>query len=178
MATLSLSPSVGTTFHSLHSYPNGSSSYSSSCPATASPALSLTLSSTNSRFLNSAFKMNEINVPVRNRVTKSFGVRMSWDGPLSSVKLILQGKNLEVTLLRPYNIIISLHFLLISAKVYFIGTWVFWKIVNWFWIYSSIKWLLRCYKVYQKQPVCPEKVGLRSAYLIVPFSILCLCIKI
>lgn len=97
MATLSLSPSVGTTFHSLHSYPTGSSSYSSSCPTTASPALSLTLSSSNSGFLNSAFKKNEINVPARNRVTKSFGVRMSWNGPLSSVKLILQGKNLELT---------------------------------------------------------------------------------
>lgn len=120
MSTLSLSPSVGTTFHSLHSYPNGYSS-----PATA---LSLTLSSTSSGFLNSAFKKNEVNVPVRNRVAKSFGIRMSWDGPLSSVKLILQGKNLEVTLLT--LLLFPCIFCYIYDKVYFIGTWVFWKIVN------------------------------------------------
>lgn len=34
---------------------------------------------------------------VRNGGQKSFGIRMSWDGPLASVKLILQGKNLELT---------------------------------------------------------------------------------
>ncbi|CAN4099139.1 unnamed protein product [Withania somnifera] len=93
MVTLSLSPS--TTFHCIHSYPTSSSSSSSS--ASASPALSFTLSSSSYGFLNSAFKMNDINVPVRNKVSKSMGIRMSWDGPLSSVKLILQGKNLELT---------------------------------------------------------------------------------
>lgn len=41
--------------------------------------------------------MNDINFPVKHKVTKSMGIRMSWDGPLSSVKLILQGKNLELT---------------------------------------------------------------------------------
>lgn len=99
MATLSLSPSVGTTFHCLHSYTTGSSSYSSSSSSstTTTPTLSLTLSASGSGFLNSAFKKNEVNVPVRNKVTKSLGIRMSWDGPLSSVKLILQGKNLELT---------------------------------------------------------------------------------
>lgn len=34
---------------------------------------------------------------VRNEIGKSFGVKMSWDGTLSSVKLIIQGKNLELT---------------------------------------------------------------------------------
>ncbi|CAN4100652.1 unnamed protein product [Withania somnifera] len=91
MVTLSLSPSVGTTFHSIHTYPTASSSYSSST------ATSLTLSSTTSGLLNSAFMKNDINVPVRNKVNKSMGIRMSWDSPLSSVKLILQGKNLELT---------------------------------------------------------------------------------
>lgn len=32
---------------------------------------------------------------------RSFGIKMSWDGPLSSVKLILQGKNLEVLFFSP-----------------------------------------------------------------------------
>ncbi|KAJ8563368.1 hypothetical protein K7X08_031820 [Anisodus acutangulus] len=91
MATLSISPSVGTTFHCLHSYPPGSSSSSS---FTASP----TLSARSSGFLNSAFNKYDMNVPMRNnKVSKSTGIQMSWDGPLSSVKLILQGKNLELT---------------------------------------------------------------------------------
>lgn len=34
---------------------------------------------------------------VKNGVQRSFGIKMSWDGPLSSVKLILQGRNLELT---------------------------------------------------------------------------------
>ncbi|XP_060171813.1 ribosome-binding factor PSRP1, chloroplastic [Lycium barbarum] len=90
MSALSISPS---TFHCFHSYPPGSSSYSSSSATT--PNLSLILSASSSGFLNSAFKKSEINVAVK--VTKSMGIRMSWDGPLSSVKLILQGKNLDLT---------------------------------------------------------------------------------
>ncbi|XP_059300165.1 ribosome-binding factor PSRP1, chloroplastic [Lycium ferocissimum] len=91
MSALSISPS---TFHCFHGYPPGSSSYSSSS-STTTPNLSLILSAGSSGFLNSGFKKNEINVAVK--VTKSMGIRMSWDGPLSSVKLILQGKNLDLT---------------------------------------------------------------------------------
>ncbi|XP_016459845.1 ribosome-binding factor PSRP1, chloroplastic [Nicotiana tabacum] len=91
MATLSISPTVGTTFPCPHSYPPGSSSF------TSSSTLSLTLSASSSGFLNSAFKNNEISAPMKKKGTRSFGIRMSWDGPLSSVKLILQGKNLELT---------------------------------------------------------------------------------
>ncbi|KAM3374431.1 ribosome-binding factor PSRP1, chloroplastic [Capsicum galapagoense] len=96
MVTLSLCPSVGAIFRSRHSYPIGSSSYAST--PTTCPALSLTLSASSSGFLNSGFNKYDINVvPVRVKSTKSFGIRMSWDGPLSSVKLIIQGKNLELT---------------------------------------------------------------------------------
>ncbi|XAR52147.1 hypothetical protein NMG60_11020068 [Bertholletia excelsa] len=58
------------------------------------------LSSTHSDFLNPSFpslKMFCETVPLRSSRSKSAVVRMSWDGPLASVKLILQGKNLELT---------------------------------------------------------------------------------
>ncbi|GFP88752.1 ribosome-binding factor psrp1 chloroplastic [Phtheirospermum japonicum] len=47
-------------------------------------------------FLGLGIKTHEM-VVVKNGINRSFGVKMSWDGSLSSVKLILQGKNLEVT---------------------------------------------------------------------------------
>jgi hypothetical protein len=36
-----------------------------------------------------------------------YSVKMSWDGPLHSVKLIIQGKNLEVLLLNSLKILTS-----------------------------------------------------------------------
>lgn len=69
-----------------------------SCPSSSS---SLSFSSNKSSFFNSSspsFKIYVHSLP-KNSVTKQSPslIRMSWDGPLSSVKLILQGKNLELS---------------------------------------------------------------------------------
>ncbi|KAJ0103543.1 hypothetical protein Patl1_05287 [Pistacia atlantica] len=50
-------------------------------------------------FFLSPFTQNNLKLIPRNTLanSKSLPVRMSWDGPLTSVKLIIQGKNLELT---------------------------------------------------------------------------------
>ncbi|KAH9607609.1 hypothetical protein KSS87_022794 [Heliosperma pusillum] len=61
----------------------------------------INLSSLNSTFLNSAyptqFKPVSVDVKVIKPRRKLDVVCMSWDGPLSSVKLILQGRNIELS---------------------------------------------------------------------------------
>ncbi|KAL4557227.1 hypothetical protein LXL04_035400 [Taraxacum kok-saghyz] len=69
-----------------------------SCPSSSS---SLSFSSNKSSFFNSSstsFKIFVHSLP-KNCIAKQPPslIRMSWDGPLSSVKLILQGKNLELS---------------------------------------------------------------------------------
>ncbi|XP_061998074.1 ribosome-binding factor PSRP1, chloroplastic [Rosa rugosa] len=54
------------------------------------------LSSDSSNFLNPCKNLRPISIAIRPR-NKDYGVKMSWDGPLSSVKLIIQGKHLELT---------------------------------------------------------------------------------
>lgn len=101
MATTLLASSQ-TSFHHLitvsaSSSPCSSSSASSVSLFTPSNPRILSLSSYKSSFLNpigNSFKYIELE-PRKNR-TSSLTVRMTWDGPLSSVKLIIQGKNLEV----------------------------------------------------------------------------------
>ncbi|KAM1254236.1 hypothetical protein ACFX2J_042013 [Malus domestica] len=58
-----------------------------------------TLSSSSSNFLNPSNNLKPIVIAIRPRKWrgKSLSVQMSWDGPLSSVKLIIQGKNLELS---------------------------------------------------------------------------------
>ncbi|XP_019195111.1 PREDICTED: ribosome-binding factor PSRP1, chloroplastic [Ipomoea nil] len=90
MATLSIS-STARAF-------SCSSCYSpSSSPSSSTLSLSKKLkflSSSSSSFLASSFKISESsNVPPR----KPMGIRMAWDGPLSSVKLIIQTKHIELT---------------------------------------------------------------------------------
>lgn len=97
MATLLASPNLHFNHHPLFS-PCSSSSSSPvllSLTCWSSNSQPFALSSQNSSFLSSGFRSHEI-VFVRNSTGKSMGVRMSWDGLLFSVKLIIQGKNLEV----------------------------------------------------------------------------------
>uniref|UniRef100_A0A5B7AF45 Sigma 54 modulation/S30EA ribosomal protein C-terminal domain-containing protein n=1 Tax=Davidia involucrata TaxID=16924 RepID=A0A5B7AF45_DAVIN len=95
MATL-----LQATFHHHHPYISCSSSASSLSLSNSSSKPSLfTLSSHHSNFLNPSINLicNEIVPLTKKNRTKLLAIRMSWDGPLSSVKLILQGKHLELT---------------------------------------------------------------------------------
>ncbi|XP_038900446.1 ribosome-binding factor PSRP1, chloroplastic [Benincasa hispida] len=90
--------------HSLSSSSSSSSSTISFFPASFSLHFSalkvhaLSCSSTASAFFNSCKSFRTFETASRNRhASNSFNVRMSWDGPLSSVKLIVQAKNLELT---------------------------------------------------------------------------------
>ncbi|CAA2965830.1 ribosome-binding factor PSRP1, chloroplastic [Olea europaea subsp. europaea] len=101
MATLFASANIHKSlyFNHHHQFSCCSSSSSSgllSLTASSSNYQTSALSSQNFSFLSSRFRYHDI-VIIRNSTGKSMGVRMSWDGPLSSVKLILQGKNLELT---------------------------------------------------------------------------------
>ncbi|XP_071732163.1 ribosome-binding factor PSRP1, chloroplastic [Rutidosis leptorrhynchoides] len=71
----------------------------SSCPS-SNAASSLSFSSSKSSFLkSSSFFKSCVNTVPKRCITKQtpFVIKMSWDGSLSSVKLILQGKNLELS---------------------------------------------------------------------------------
>lgn len=50
-----------------------------------------------SSFVNPLKPLATVSLEALPRNKTSFSVRMSWDGPLSSVKLIVQGKNLELS---------------------------------------------------------------------------------
>ncbi|KAF6159628.1 hypothetical protein GIB67_034590 [Kingdonia uniflora] len=95
MATLGSPPMVQTSFHLHQSFPNRK---------TINPISTfVTLPSLQSEFLNNSsinLSANTHCFPLypnhRNTKTGYLGVQMSWDGALSSVKLILQGKNLKL----------------------------------------------------------------------------------
>ncbi|XP_051137993.1 ribosome-binding factor PSRP1, chloroplastic [Andrographis paniculata] len=98
MATLFAAPALQKSFnHHRHAY--CSSLQLASLPKfTFSDASHpVSISSHSSIFLGSSFFTAHQMVVVRNGIVKSSGVKMSWDGPLSSVKLIIQSRNLELT---------------------------------------------------------------------------------
>ncbi|KAL1557715.1 Ribosome-binding factor psrp1, chloroplastic [Salvia divinorum] len=96
MATLLAAPAIQKSFAYHHhvscstSPSSSSSSPLSSSFGCSSNAQPLSFPSQKSSFLGSGFGAREM------VARRSFGIKMSWDGPLSSVKLILQGKNLEL----------------------------------------------------------------------------------
>nr|GMD55065.1 ribosome-binding factor PSRP1, chloroplastic [Ipomoea batatas] len=93
MATLSIS-STARAFSCSSCYSPSSSPSSSTLSLVKCGKKLKSLSSSSSSFLASSFKISESsNVPPR----KPMGIRMAWDGPLSSVKLIIQTKHIELT---------------------------------------------------------------------------------
>ncbi|KAK6155484.1 hypothetical protein DH2020_009732 [Rehmannia glutinosa] len=101
MATLFAAPTMQKSFnYQLHVSCSTSSSSSSSgllskFNSSNNPG-PFSFSSQKSSFLGLGFKAHEM-VVAKHGIRRSAGVKMSWDGSLSSVKLILQGKNLELT---------------------------------------------------------------------------------
>ncbi|KAK2972790.1 hypothetical protein RJ640_028318 [Escallonia rubra] len=103
MATLFASPTVQTTAiryrrQAYFSFSPDSASAASISSSSTKPQLPA-LVSHRSSFLNPSPslnpKSNELAPALRG--VKPHGIRMAWDGPLSSVKFILQGKNLDIS---------------------------------------------------------------------------------
>ncbi|GAA0173216.1 ribosomal protein [Lithospermum erythrorhizon] len=103
MSTL-VTPNAQTCSHK-QNYISCCSASSANVPLTTSVSCSskatilVSLSSRSCSFLSSNFKGDGLHVPLltnKNKIQHG-GIRMSWDGPLSSVKLIIQGKNLELS---------------------------------------------------------------------------------
>ncbi|KAL5539143.1 hypothetical protein UlMin_043222 [Ulmus minor] len=94
MASLVSSLQASFTHHPLH--PSSSSSMATlSIRPSIKPQLNV-LSSKASTFFNPN-KISLVRIIPRKKCRgSSLSVSMSWDGPLSSVKLIVQGKNLEI----------------------------------------------------------------------------------
>ncbi|KAK6129373.1 hypothetical protein DH2020_036889 [Rehmannia glutinosa] len=98
MATQYAALSMQKSFNHQHhiSFSTSSSSGLQSMVRISKTRQPFSFSSLNSSFMGLCLKSHEMGF-VENGSKKSSGVRMSWDGPLTSVKLILQGKNLQLS---------------------------------------------------------------------------------
>ncbi|KAL6581597.1 hypothetical protein OROMI_007520 [Orobanche minor] len=96
MATLYLAPSIQKSVNpQLHISCSSSPGGSLLSTVRRSNKIQLfSFSSHNSSFMDLGFKSHELGI-LQNRRRRSLRIQMSWDGPLTSVKLILQGRNLK-----------------------------------------------------------------------------------
>ncbi|KAL3651258.1 Ribosome-binding factor psrp1, chloroplastic [Castilleja foliolosa] len=98
MATLYISLSMQKSFNQHHHVSCASSPgllSTSHCSINVQP---FSLSSQKSSFMGLGFKSHEMGF-LKNgvKLKPPLGIQMSWDGPLTSVKLILQGKNFQLS---------------------------------------------------------------------------------
>ncbi|GFP93703.1 ribosome-binding factor psrp1 chloroplastic [Phtheirospermum japonicum] len=97
MATLYLSLSMQKSFnHQHHVSCSSSPGLLSTFRCSNTNIQPFSLSSQKSSLMGLGFKSHEMGF-FENGVKKPLGIQMSWDGPLTSVKLILQGKNFQLS---------------------------------------------------------------------------------
>lgn len=138
MASLvgTLQTSFNNPFVSLSPTPPKTSLASSSV---ISPKTQIPKSSLKSSFLGKNVSFIQFGRTARTPLTRGgYSVKMSWDGPLHSVKLIIQGKNLEVLLLNSLKILTSKFTILILYSLNSLKWFKFWFIFFFCYLLSKL----------------------------------------